>query len=193
MGGKDLYQSDFYENNDRFADVFNGVFFAGSQIMKREEKFTPVITLVLYLGRDRAWDGARSLHELLKMEEELKPFVTDYKLNLYDYHEHEDFSVFKTENRVLFELLSCLDDEKKVEKAMKQHQEWYDELDEESAKAILGIAGVKTNLKRLKKENTREARTCIVCVKHLRIIWRLAGKREGKKAGKRAEKKIWRT
>ena len=33
MGQKDLYQSDFYEDNRRFADVFNGVLFEGKEIV----------------------------------------------------------------------------------------------------------------------------------------------------------------
>ncbi len=37
MGQKDLYQSDFYEDNRRFADVFNGVLFEGKEIVKPEE------------------------------------------------------------------------------------------------------------------------------------------------------------
>ena len=37
MGQKDLYQSDFYEDKHRFADVFNGVFFEGKEVVKPEE------------------------------------------------------------------------------------------------------------------------------------------------------------
>ena len=37
MGQQDLYQSDFYEDKTRFADVFNGVLFGGKEIMKPEE------------------------------------------------------------------------------------------------------------------------------------------------------------
>ena len=37
MGQKDLYQSDFYDDNGRFADVFNGVLFAGREVIKPEE------------------------------------------------------------------------------------------------------------------------------------------------------------
>ena len=37
MGQQDLYQSDFYEDKNRFADVFNGVLFGGKEIMKPEE------------------------------------------------------------------------------------------------------------------------------------------------------------
>ena len=37
MGQQDLYQNDFYEDKERFADLFNGVFFGGREIMKPDE------------------------------------------------------------------------------------------------------------------------------------------------------------
>ena len=37
MGQEDLYQSDFYEDRNRFSDVFNGVLFHGRDVMKPEE------------------------------------------------------------------------------------------------------------------------------------------------------------
>ena len=37
MGQRDLYQSDFYEDKSRFADVFNGVLFDGKEVIKPEE------------------------------------------------------------------------------------------------------------------------------------------------------------
>jgi len=83
MGQKDLYQSDFYEDKRRFADVFNGCLFEGREVMKPEE---------------------------------LKPFVNDFKLNLFDYHEWKDFSMFKTEKRLLFEALSCGRNKRKMKK-----------------------------------------------------------------------------
>ena len=54
--------------------------------MRKGEKYTPVITLILYLGTGQEWDGAKSLYEMLEIEEELKPFVTNHKLNLFDYN-----------------------------------------------------------------------------------------------------------
>lgn len=44
---------------------------------------TPVFTLVLYTGKE-AWDGPMSLHDMLTMDDRLKPFVSDYSLNLVD-------------------------------------------------------------------------------------------------------------
>ena len=212
MGQQDLYQSDFYEDKERFADVFNGALFDGREVMKPEEletedsvtvsisdtgsgkkvicdkirkwkgrfvsimvlenqsyvdyrmvlrvmesevmgydkqrkeanrknleagikfvgdeylsemkkdqKFIPIITLVLYLGKDKIWDGARSLYEMLDLEDELKPFVNDYKLNLFDYHEYKNFEMFKTANRLLFEALSCGKDLKKMRQILKEN------------------------------------------------------------------------
>ena len=69
-----MYQSDFYEDKSRFADVFNsevigydkqrkemicqnqqaGIKLVGDEYlsrMKKGQKFVPIITLVLYLGK----------------------------------------------------------------------------------------------------------------------------------------------
>ena len=114
---------------------------------------------------------------MTKPDERLKPFVNDYKLNLYDYHEHQDFSVFKTENRILFEALSCAGDEGRMEEMLRSHPEWYESLDRESAKAILGIIGVKIDLESIKECNKKEEvyNVCKAFDDHLE-----RGRREGK-------------
>ena len=89
---------------------------------------------------------AKSLYEMLEIGEELKPFVANHKLNLFDYHEYEDYSFFKTENRILFELLSCAKDEVKMEKIIKQNQYV---VDRETMKAILGMLGININLNKI--------------------------------------------
>ena len=281
MGKKDLYQSEFYDDPRRFSDAFNGILFAGLEVMKpeeleeadsvlvglpesasgrkvicdkirrwkgryvslmvlenqsyvdyrmvframktevmgyekqqrealaeakvkgiewnsheylsrmkKEQKFVPIITLVLYMGIDQPWDGARSLHELLEIDERLKPFVNDYKLNLYDYHEHQDFSVFKTENRILFEALSCAGDEERMEEMLRSHPEWYERLDRESAKAILGIMGVRIDIDKIRemKEKEEVYNVCKAFDDHLergRREGRREGRQEGKQEGKR--------
>ena len=42
--------------------------------MKRTDKFSPVITIVIYYGEE-PWDGARSLHEMLNIPNEFKKYV----------------------------------------------------------------------------------------------------------------------
>ena len=45
----------------------------------------PVVTLVLYFDYKRRWTAPKSLYEALPdMPKELKPFVNDYKLNLFE-------------------------------------------------------------------------------------------------------------
>ncbi len=258
MGKKDLYQSDFYDSNYRFADAFNGSLFQGKQIvkpeeleeadgeliaceetgenetklhkvirdkvkkwrgmhfailvmenqsqvdygmvfrvmkseamgyekqkkeayrrakelgvnfdgaeflsgMKREQKFIPIITLVLFLGLGKPWDGAESLYELLEMDERLKPYVTNHRLNLYDYHKEKDYSLFQTENRVLFEFLSHAGDKEGMKESIRKHPDWYSGLDLESVKAIEGITGISmdpTLMKELREDGEEVYNMC---------------------------------
>ena len=131
--------------------------------MKREEKFIPIITPVVYLGVAEAWDGARSLHELLELDEILKPYVNNYRLNLYDYHEKKDYSQFQTENRVLFEFLSHAGDKEGMKESMRRHPDWYRELDLESVKAMEGIAGISMDpalMKEMREEGEEVYNMC---------------------------------
>ena len=271
MGQKDLYQSDFYEDKRRFADVFNGCLFEGREVMKPEEletedsvktgnhdkdnggkvicdkirkwkgkyvsvmvlenqsyvdyrmvlrvmraevngydeqrkeanrknrevgikfegdefpsemkkgqKLVPVITLVLYLGQDKLWDGARSLYEMLEMEDELKPFVNDFKLNLFDYHEWKDFNRFKTENRLLFETLSCGRNKRRMKKMLRENPE-YRALDLESARAIAGMLGVKMKLDAVKAGDEEGKEVYDMCKAF--DDYKEEGRREGRREG----------
>ena len=242
MGKKDLWQSDYFDDNVRFADIYNGVLFDGRTVIKPEEleacdsvivqhfenqnsekvicdkirnwkgqhlaifpletqsyidyrmvlrtmleevlsyekqrkhdfknalrngykfdgnewlsgmrkkqKFIPVIPLILYLGTDSEWNGAKTLHELLEINEELKPFVNNYRMNFYDFHDKTDFSNFKTENRLLFEVLANANNKEKIEQLFRDEAEKYT-IDRDVAAALLGIAGIEMNLDKLKVE-----------------------------------------
>ena len=116
--------------------------------MTREQKLIPVIPIVLYLGTDSEWDAATSLYEILDMDEWLKPFVNNYRLNIYDYHKETDFSRFKTENKYLFEILSNRNNKEKLihifEDASINHN-----LDSYSAELMLQMADVKYDVTKL--------------------------------------------
>ena len=281
MGQMDLYQSDFYEDKTRFADVFNGVLFGGKEIMKPEDlenedsvmvgmkrkknlkkvicdkirkwkgryvsilvlenqsyvdyrmvfrvmesevigyekqrkkiyleqqrrnvkfnsheylsgmkkgqKYIPIITLVLYVGKNKLWDGAKSLYEMLELDAEIKPFVNDFKINLFDYHDYKDFSMFKTENRLLFEMLANGRDKKKMLGVLKR-QTHLGEVDEVSAKAILGILNVKIDLAKIlrKDENGREVYDMCKAFEDYKEDGRQLGLKQGRREGKREGKK----
>ena len=54
------------------------------QQLKKKEKLSPVITLVLYFGTEKAWNTGMSLLEILKCSEEVKNLVNDYKINVFN-------------------------------------------------------------------------------------------------------------
>ena len=124
--------------------------------MKKEWKFVPVIPLIIYLGKEEAWDAATTLYELLDIDEILKPFVNNYKINLYDYHSENDFSKFKTENRFLFELLFNRSDQDKVEAIFNEAYHNYD-LDRRASETLLKLVDIDIDLDSIKViENGKE-------------------------------------
>ena len=48
------------------------------------KKKYPVATLVLYFGTERKWTAPKNLLGCVKVPEELKPFVSDYKINVFN-------------------------------------------------------------------------------------------------------------
>ena len=53
-----------------------------SQLLTGKERY-PVVTLVLYFG-NRPWNGPVSLYEALDIPEELKPYVSDHRMNVVE-------------------------------------------------------------------------------------------------------------
>ena len=79
----------------------------------KEDRFTPIITIVLYLGKEK-WDGATTLFEMLDLYEDIKPFVINYKINLYDYNDYDSYENFKTDVALAFKALSTHKDKNKL-------------------------------------------------------------------------------
>lgn len=145
----------------------------------KNEKFIPVLPIVIYYGTDKEWDGATCLYDMLDLNEELEPYIMNYRLNLFDYHDCKDFSVFKTENRELFEVLSCATSEKKLEALVRMHPERYRELAYDAAQTICDMAGIDIMLvKDIDKEGKEVANMCKAWDDHKK-----AGIREGRKEG----------
>ncbi len=63
---------------------YDGAVYRG-QLTKRERDRPnfPVITIVLYFGT-KHWDQPRTLYECMNIQENLKPFVSDYKINVVE-------------------------------------------------------------------------------------------------------------
>lgn len=63
----------------------------------------PVVTLVLYFGYNKPWSGPLSLKKRLNIPEEFAPYVSDYKINLFQiaYLTHEQVDLFQSDFRVV--------------------------------------------------------------------------------------------
>ena len=110
--------------------------------MKREEKFAPIITLVVYFGTEHKWDGARCLYDLLDIDDELKKYVTNYRLNLYDCQEHDTFNEYQTGLRQVFETVRYAKDKEKLKEVMEENHEAYSKIDSDTKDMLEVLANV---------------------------------------------------
>ena len=121
--------------------------------MTREEKFLPVITLVVYYGTEHPWDGARCLYDLLEIDDEMRGFVTNYRLNLYDCHEHDSFEEYHTGLRQLFEVVRYGKDKEKLRQVMEKNKEAYSKMDGDTRELLEVVAKVRIKEEDLIMEN----------------------------------------
>lgn len=114
--------------------------------MKKEDKFIPVVTIVVYYGKEKAWDGARTLHELLDVKGEGKrilPFISNYRLNLFDYHEYDDFKQFHSELQPVFEFLRYAGDKGQLREKLEKHKGSYRNLSSQAKVLLTKLTNIK--------------------------------------------------
>ena len=75
-----------------------------SQITAGNKSILPVITFVLYFGKER-WKGPRSLKAGLNIPKELEPYVSDYSINVFEisWLSNEQIRMFKSDFKVVAE------------------------------------------------------------------------------------------
>lgn len=126
--------------------------------VRKGDKFIPVITIVVYYGREGPWDGARTLYELLDVKEngeKILPFVSNYQLNVFDYHEHEEFGQFHTELESFFEFLRYSGDRAVLEEKLEKHREKYDRLSSQAKALLMELSDIK-ELPEIEEERLRK-------------------------------------
>ena len=74
--------------------------------MKKTDRFTPVITIVVYYG-EKPWDGAVSLHGMLNIPEKMKVFVNDYKILLVEARKN-NLILHNVKNMALFNMMKVI-------------------------------------------------------------------------------------
>ena len=72
-----------------------------------DKKKYPVISLVLYLGFEQKWLYPKNLLGIIDVDEKLRPYVNDYKINLFEiaYLDRETIDSFKSDFWILADYL----------------------------------------------------------------------------------------
>lgn len=114
--------------------------------MRKEDKFIPVITIVVYFGKEKPWDGARTLYELLDMqgkEDKIVPYISNYRLNLFDFHEHDSFEQFHTELRSFFEFLRYSGEKERLKEKLELHEKEYEKLSGQAKVLLTKLTNIR--------------------------------------------------
>jgi len=114
-------------------DVSDAEFLSG---FAKTDTLNPVITITIFWNYG-TWDGARSLHEILNVQDKaILDYVSDYKLNLIVPEEIKNFEKFKTELGPVLEFISDAGNGKRLKKALKEKEERWSVLGNEEVNLI---------------------------------------------------------
>ena len=84
---------------------YDGASYKQQLIDKKQKKRYPVATLVLYFGTEEKWSKAKHLYDCFEVPEKLKPFVNDYKINVFNiaFLSQKIISMFKSDFKIIAE------------------------------------------------------------------------------------------
>ena len=105
---------------------YDGTSYRGQLLGENEKKY-PVVTLVLYFG-ERKWSRNKTLYETLDISGNIKPFVNDYKINVFEiaYMTPEEVEKFTSDFKIVadyFVQKRMKRDYKPINKAIKHVDE----------------------------------------------------------------------
>lgn len=84
---------------------YDGASYKQQLLDKNQKKRYPVATLVLYFGTEEKWSKAKHLYDCFEVPERLKPFVNDYKINVFNiaFLSPKTISMFKSDFKIIAE------------------------------------------------------------------------------------------
>ena len=121
--------------------------------MRKEDRFIPVITVVIYYG-EKLWDGATTLHEMLDIPPEVEPYVNDYRMILVEARSN-NLKFHNMNNQDLFQLFAILLDQSRPAKEVRKQAVTYakeHDVDETVLMTVAGAAHCRMDEDVLKQE-----------------------------------------
>lgn len=117
---------------------------------RKNDKLTPVVTLVLYYGDDD-WEGPIHLHDMLELPNDsqkaeiIKRVVPDYKMNLVELAK-VDNKCFVTDLQIMFGMLKYRKDKVSLLKYIEMNHDYFAEIDEATLDAGMSLLSFSSTL-----------------------------------------------
>lgn len=82
---------------------YDGASYKKQLLDKKLEKYFPVSTLVLYFGTKNRWTAPKNLCACFEIPKELKPFVSDYQINVFEiaWLDNETIEKFQSDFKIV--------------------------------------------------------------------------------------------
>lgn len=114
--------------------------------IRKNDKFVPVFTLVLYYGEEE-WDGPKCLHDMLVIPNEMKSYINNYTINVVELKKN-NLNLQNKNNIDLFKIMSIVYDMNRDRQERKQLLSQYEAnqtIDECVVDAIASITKMNIN------------------------------------------------
>ena len=84
---------------------YDGASYKQQLLNEKQKKRYPVTTIVLYFGTDKKWNTSKSLYDCFEIPEKLKPFVNNYKINVFNiaWLSEKTIEMFKSDFKIIAE------------------------------------------------------------------------------------------
>lgn len=157
--------------------------------IRKEDRLEPVITVVLYLGRQ--WDGSTSMFEMFGLEQQseaaefLTNYIQNYRINVVSASNMQEPERFRSCLQYIFSMLKYNSDKQKLYQYVHAHGKELEQMDGVEKRAAVVMLGGQKKLERLlKREGKGEEPVMWEALDELYEDGRTEGKREGKIEGK---------
>ena len=153
--------------------------------LKKEGKIAGIITLTVYFG-DRPWDGPRSLHEMLSIDDkEILKLIPDYRINLIDPHEINNSEKFMSDFRYIIEFMKASGDKEKMNSLLNEKRSIYSNTERDAMVVIRECANIN-----IKIEEKEEKQDMCKAIDDMMKDARMSGEALGEARGRETERKI---
>ena len=129
--------------------------------LRKSDRLVPTYTVCVYHGTEK-WDGPRSLRDMMDFgddAEEWERLFCDYRMHLICVNEIRDFSKFRSPLREFLQLLSCREDDARLQVLLTENEQ-FKSIDEETARAASVLMGNEVLIENAKNEEEGTYNMC---------------------------------